>query len=337
VRIAAMRANRLDTIGALTSGIAAVSIVRHLAARTHRENQSMHWSFTPEFPLGLRRGDLKMSLVGWGGYIALLTSYCSLYNAVVAGLPADVPGTFFYALREWAIWWLLTPLALAALRHKEVKRVPGRVSCLQVAVIVLLASVAFRVAIDLLTEARGIAAVLLIYVPRYLAVSIVLVLFWHFFLRRNRVPRAPGTRFAVEGDRTLSPVADALEVGPAPATAAEPAGPEYPESLLVNFGGHSWPLPLESIEFISAAGKNVDIRSGNRDYAMRATMRELEGTLPPLQFVRVHRSYIVNIEEIDRISASRSGHDVVMLRGGRRINVGKKYRSRLLASVTKTL
>jgi len=299
-------------------------------------------SFTPEFPLGLRRDDLKTSLMGWGAYIALLTSYCSLYNAIVADVPADVAGTFFYVLREWAIWWFLTPLALKALRQNELKQVRCRVSYVQVGVAVLLASVAFRVAVDLLTEARGTAAVILIYLPRYLAVSIVLVLFWHFFLRQSRPTQAQGTRTAIDGDRhdllsSSEPVADAPAAEYAEAKTTESVEPEYPDSLLVNVGGDSWPLPLERIEFISAAGKNVDIRSGNRDYVMRATMKELQDTLPPSQFVRVHRSYIVNIHEIDRISASRSGNDSIVLRSGRRINVGRKYRSQLLDSVMQTL
>jgi hypothetical protein len=280
--------------------------------------------------------------MGWGAYIALLTSYCSLYNAVVADMPADVPGTFFYVLREWAIWWFLTPLALKALRQNELKQARRRVSYVQVGVAVLLVSVAFRVAVDLLTEARGTAAVILIYVPRYLAVSIVLVLSWHFFLRQNRPTQPQGTHTAFDGDRherqsSPDPVED-VRAGEYPkAQTTECVQPEYPASLLVNNGGDGWPLPLERIEFISAAGKSVDIRSGNRDYVMRATMKELQETLPPSQFVRVHRSYIVNIHEIDRISASRSGNDSIVLRCGRRINVGKKYRSQVLDAVTQTL
>jgi hypothetical protein len=251
-----------------------------------------------------RRDDLKTSLIGWGAYIVLLTSYCSLYNPIVAGTPADVSGSFLYVLREWAIWWFLTPPVLKALRRNELDQVRWRVSYVQIGAVVLLVSVAFRVAVDLLTDARGTAAVIFIYMPRYLAVSIGLVLVWHFFLRRNHPSRSQD---------------------------------EYPASLLVDNGGATRPLRLEYIEFVSAAGKNVEIRSGNRDYTKRATMKELQDMLPPSQFVRVHRSYIVNIQEIDRISASRSGNDVIVLRGGRRINIGKKYRSQLLDSITRTL
>jgi hypothetical protein len=301
-------------------------------------------SFAPEFPLGLRRVDLKTSLIGWGAYIALLTGYCCLYDPIVTGEPADVPGTFFYVLREWAVWWFLTPLALKALRQNELEQRRWRVSYVQVGVAALLISVAFRVAVDLLTEARGTAAVVFIYMPRYLAVSIVLVLFWHFFLRQERPVRPQGTRAAVGDDRhdrqsSSEPAVDvhAGEHAEAQTQTTESVEPAYPASLLVNSGGDSWPLPLERVDFITPAGKNVEIRSGNRDYVMRASMKELQDTLPPSQFVRVHRSYIVNIHEIDRVSASRSGNDSIVLRCGRRINVGKKYRSQFLDSVTRTL
>ena len=296
-------------------------------------------SFNPELPLGLRRDDLKTSLLGWGAYIVLLASYCSLYGPIVSGTPADVPGSFLYVLREWAIWWLLTPPALKALRRNELERVRWRVSYVQVGAVVLLVSVAFRVAVDLLTDARGTAAVIFIYVPRYLAVSIVLVLVWHFFLRQNRPPRSQDGQTVFDADRqpTAEPIADVRGSEHAKSRTTESARSEYPASLLVDNGGTTRALRLERIEFVSAAGKNVEIRSGNRDYTKRATMKELQDMLPPSQFVRIHRSYIVNIQEIDRISASRSGNDVIVLRGGRRINVGKKYRSQLLDSITKTL
>lgn len=296
-------------------------------------------SFNPELPLGLRRDDLKTSLMGWGAFIVLLTGYCSLYGPIVAGTPADVPGSFLYVLREWAIWWFLTPPALKALRRNEFEKGRWPVSYVQIGAVVLLVSVAFRVAVDLLTDARGTAAVIFIYVPRYLAVSIALVLVWHFFLRENRPPRSQDGQSVVDADRqaTAEPVGEVRENEHAKARTTESARSEYPANLLVDNGGATRPLRLERIEFVSAAGKNVEIRSGNRDYTKRATMKELQDMLPPWQFVRVHRSYIVNIQEIDRISASRSGNDVIVLRGGRRINIGKKYRSQLLDSITKTL
>jgi hypothetical protein len=294
--------------------------------------------FAPEFPLGLRSSDLKPSLIGWGAYMTVLTGYCALYQAVVTGMPADLPGTLFYVLSEWAIWWFITPLALKVLRQNELRQPQWLGSYLRTGAAVMLVSVAFRVTVDLLTEARGVAAIVIIYVPRYLLVVAALILIWHFFLRRNRAPPpartrddAPATVVSKRVEHRLSsaPAAEARPYGSSKRKTAAAAKRRYPGTLLVSKGRDTCPVPVERIQCISAAGNYVEILSDNRNYLLRSTMKKVQELLPPSHFIRVHRSHIVNLNEIDRIRSRRSGNGTVVLRCGKTVSISKHYRSRL--------
>jgi DNA-binding LytR/AlgR family response regulator len=59
-------------------------------------------------------------------------------------------------------------------------------------------------------------------------------------------------------------------------------------------------------------------------------MNQLEKMLPMDDFIRVHRSHIVRIANIDRLKVLRSGNGFVHLRGGARVPMSKSYRARLL-------
>jgi len=58
-------------------------------------------------------------------------------------------------------------------------------------------------------------------------------------------------------------------------------------------------------------------------------MKQAEELLPPRQFVRIHRSHIVNMNGIDRIRTQRSGNGTVHLRCGKALAMSKKYRAEL--------
>ncbi len=90
------------------------------------------------------------------------------------------------------------------------------------------------------------------------------------------------------------------------------------------------PILLPDVDSFEAAGNYVRIMSGARTFLMRSTMTELETTLDPDQFARVHRSTIVNIDAIQRITPHASGDFELLLRGGRAVRMSRSYRRRLL-------
>ena len=88
--------------------------------------------------------------------------------------------------------------------------------------------------------------------------------------------------------------------------------------------GNDCPLEGE-VCWMRAAGNYVEFRSGDRLHIRRLTMRELESQLDPRLFVRIHRSVIVNRDEVAAIGPERQ----VRMRDGTEFRVGHAYRRSL--------
>jgi two-component system LytT family response regulator len=89
-------------------------------------------------------------------------------------------------------------------------------------------------------------------------------------------------------------------------------------------------LRPEEIEWISSAGDYVHLHSGGRAFLVRSTMCELEETLDPRAFARIHRTCIVNLDRIKEIKPLPQGDFVVRLLDGTLLRLSRSYRSRLL-------
>jgi hypothetical protein len=63
-------------------------------------------------------------------------------------------------------------------------------------------------------------------------------------------------------------------------------------------------VPAEKIDFIEAQDDYVAIVSGGKKYLKQQTLGQIEGSLDPARFVRIHRSYLLNLERLAKIEAS---------------------------------
>lgn len=82
-------------------------------------------------------------------------------------------------------------------------------------------------------------------------------------------------------------------------------------------------IPLQDIHFLEAADDYVKIHTADSYFLKNKTMQYFEKTLPPQQFVRVHRSYMVNISFITRLDPYEKDGYVAVLRTGPHIPVSK--------------
>ena len=132
-----------------------------------------------DVPLGLQRREISASVVGWGGYMVALSCYCTLYQALLMPTPPDFVGSLVWAVREWIVWLLITPLVFKSLR----RNINGSLfSYLWVGFIILVATVSFRVSVDVITDTRSVAASVMVLVPRYISAVEVVLSLWHNYL-----------------------------------------------------------------------------------------------------------------------------------------------------------
>ena len=77
-------------------------------------------------------------------------------------------------------------------------------------------------------------------------------------------------------------------------------------------------VELDQIQAIEAAGKYVVVQVGKEHHVLRETMTSLEALLPPQRFLRISRSVIVNIGQIQELQPMFKGENLVVLKNGKR-------------------
>ncbi|MBV8466003.1 MAG: LytTR family transcriptional regulator [Burkholderiales bacterium] len=104
---------------------------------------------------------------------------------------------------------------------------------------------------------------------------------------------------------------------------------ERPERFLVRKLGKDFLLPAAEIEWVQAWGNYVNLRVRGHDYPLRSTMTALAERLDPKRFVRVHRSYMVNLDFVQEIEPLEAGDARAKLQSGEYVPVSRRYRDTL--------
>ncbi|KAA0069317.1 LytTR family DNA-binding domain-containing protein [Rhodanobacter sp. T12-5] len=104
---------------------------------------------------------------------------------------------------------------------------------------------------------------------------------------------------------------------------------ERPERFLVRKLGKEFLLNASEIEWLQASGNYVNLHVRGRDYPLRATMAGIEDRLDPARFVRVHRSYFVNLDYLAEIEPLETGDARLQMRDGVKIPCSRRYRAAL--------
>jgi hypothetical protein len=118
---------------------------------------------------------------------------------------------------------------------------------------------------------------------------------------------------------------------PAPAAAPVepmPAGP-IPERFAVRKrGGREVMVEVADIDWVEASGNYAILHVGGDTFEIRSSLSKLEGELDPKRFVRVHKSYVVNIARIAEVTPWISGDWRIRLQDGAEVNLSRRYRQR---------
>ncbi|MGH8107774.1 MAG: LytTR family DNA-binding domain-containing protein [Arenimonas sp.] len=118
---------------------------------------------------------------------------------------------------------------------------------------------------------------------------------------------------------------DAPEDGPE----LEPV--ERPERFLVRKLGKEFLISAAEVEYLQASGNYVNLHLHSRDYPLRTTMAAIEPRMDPNKFVRVHRSYMVNLNFIKEMEPLDTGDARILMKDGSLIPCSRRYRAALKA------
>lgn len=106
----------------------------------------------------------------------------------------------------------------------------------------------------------------------------------------------------------------------------------FSETIVIKDGGELVRVKAADILWIDAAGDYMCVHcQDGKTHIMRKTMKELESELDPRLFVRVHRSAIVNSQQIRKMISQASGEYHIVIEGGQELKVSRSYRDKVKA------
>ena len=112
-----------------------------------------------------------------------------------------------------------------------------------------------------------------------------------------------------------------------------PQLPEQMQRIVVKVNGQVKILPLADVFYLESADDYVKIHTQDKYYLKHQTMTNFEQQLPPRQFVRIHRSFLVNIQHIHKVDLYEKEQYCVILRNDRRLQVSRTGYAKLKAEL----
>lgn len=88
-------------------------------------------------------------------------------------------------------------------------------------------------------------------------------------------------------------------------------------------------IPIHEVSYFESEDDYIAIHTSEGRFLKKMTMKTLEEAMDPLKFARVHRSYMINLNQIANIEPYERDNYLVRLRSGSRVPVSKTGYSRL--------
>lgn len=101
------------------------------------------------------------------------------------------------------------------------------------------------------------------------------------------------------------------------------------ERIMVTKSGVFKFVEPKSVDWVEAAGNYIELHVGADTYMLRATMKEIESRLGAADFARVHRSTIVNKDQIAGIKPAMNGDKLLILKNGQELRLSRRYSENL--------
>jgi two-component system, LytTR family, response regulator len=148
-------------------------------------------------------------------------------------------------------------------------------------------------------------------------------------LARVRARRAGASAPAAGAGRQGGGAPPVPAVSPERIAAAARRPGTFAERLLVKEGAQVHVIPADRLDYLEAQDDYVAIHSGGKSHLKAGTLADLSSGLDPDRFVRIHRSYVLNVERIGRLELYAKDSRVAILTDGRQLPVSRAGYARL--------
>lgn len=109
--------------------------------------------------------------------------------------------------------------------------------------------------------------------------------------------------------------------------------PSQNNRIVVKNAGVIKIIPVSDLHYLEADDDYVKLSTGEGNFHKNKTMSFFEQTLDPEQFIRIHRSYIINLAEVTKIELKEKDSYIVLLKSGIWLPVSKTGYVKLKAAL----
>jgi two-component system LytT family response regulator len=143
-------------------------------------------------------------------------------------------------------------------------------------------------------------------------------------LARARARLAAGRAGGDSGAGASGAVIDAAAL----ARAARPAG-AWITRIVIRDGAEVHVVPIDRVDYVEAQDDYIAVHAGERTLLKDQALGSLESQLDPRRFVRIHRSYLLNLDRLSKLEPETKDTKAAVLRDGRRLPVSRSGYERL--------
>ncbi|HOY27496.1 MAG TPA: LytTR family DNA-binding domain-containing protein [Flavobacteriales bacterium] len=111
---------------------------------------------------------------------------------------------------------------------------------------------------------------------------------------------------------------------------------EYTQVIVIKEKGREYRVPVKDILFIRAEGNYLILQTKPRHYLLRMTMNMVETDLDPAVFVRVHRSYMLNMAHVRNSRYSGNNEFLFTMSNGQHVLSGRSYKEHIAKILSRT-
>ena len=105
---------------------------------------------------------------------------------------------------------------------------------------------------------------------------------------------------------------------------------DLPDTLWINQGSKILPVAVADMEYLESDGNYVIVYTPGHRHIVKQSLREFHSKLDQRQFIRVHRSFVVNRKKIREMHPKSHGDLFAILQSGAKIPVSRRYKEALL-------
>ena len=142
-------------------------------------------------------------------------------------------------------------------------------------------------------------------------------------------------RFEAALQRAKQRIGGTAPFRPEELTASTRKAGEYAERIVVKDGTRVHIFPVSRLDYVEAQDDYVALASQGKKYLKQQTISSFEAALDPKDFVRIHRSYLANLERVSRLEPYGKDTHVVILTDGARLPVSRSGYTRLKSFLEK--